>query len=105
MTAKTIDEFLAHLSADKRAALEKLRKTIRAALPKAEECISYVFLRSDWTESSLWPTAPVQSTARSIQALIPLKSIKTNSRHIAPAKGPSVLWQTVHCQSLWFESW
>src|SRR5213596_1004002 len=38
---KTIDEYLAPLSDDKRAALEKLRKTIRAAAPKAEECISY----------------------------------------------------------------
>ncbi len=38
---KTIDEYLAALSDDKRAALEKLRKTIRAASPKAEECISY----------------------------------------------------------------
>ena len=39
--ATTIDEYLAGLSADQRAALEKLRKTIRAAAPKAEECISY----------------------------------------------------------------
>jgi uncharacterized protein YdhG (YjbR/CyaY superfamily) len=38
---KTIDEYLAALSDDKRAALEKLRKTIRAVAPKAEECISY----------------------------------------------------------------
>jgi uncharacterized protein YdhG (YjbR/CyaY superfamily) len=38
---KTIDEYLAALSDDKRAALEKLRKAIRAAAPKAEECISY----------------------------------------------------------------
>ena len=38
---KTIDEYLAALSDDKRDALEKLRKTIRAAAPKAEECISY----------------------------------------------------------------
>ena len=38
---KTVDEYLAALSADKRAALEKLRKIIRAAAPKAEECISY----------------------------------------------------------------
>jgi uncharacterized protein YdhG (YjbR/CyaY superfamily) len=37
----TIDEYLAALSDDKRAALEKLRKTIKAAAPKAEECISY----------------------------------------------------------------
>ena len=43
MAAKpdTIDEYLAALSDDQRAALEKLRKTIRAAAPKAEECISY----------------------------------------------------------------
>jgi uncharacterized protein YdhG (YjbR/CyaY superfamily) len=39
--SKTIDEYLAALSDDKRAALEKLRKTIQAAAPKAEECISY----------------------------------------------------------------
>ena len=39
--AKTIDEYLAGLSADKRAALEKVRKAIRAAAPDAEECISY----------------------------------------------------------------
>lgn len=37
----TIDEYLAPLSDEMRAALEKLRKTIRAAAPKAEECISY----------------------------------------------------------------
>ena len=39
--ARTIDEYLAALTDDKRAALQKLRKTIRAAAPKAEECISY----------------------------------------------------------------
>jgi uncharacterized protein YdhG (YjbR/CyaY superfamily) len=39
--ATTIDEYLAPLSAEKRAALEKLRRDIRAAAPKAVECISY----------------------------------------------------------------
>jgi uncharacterized protein YdhG (YjbR/CyaY superfamily) len=38
---KTIDEYLATLRADQRAALEKLRQTIKAAAPQAEECISY----------------------------------------------------------------
>src|SRR5439155_17513051 len=38
---KTIDEYLAALSADKRAALQRLRRIIRAVAPKAEECISY----------------------------------------------------------------
>lgn len=37
----TIDEYLAPLSADKRAALERLRQVIRSAAPNAEECISY----------------------------------------------------------------
>jgi uncharacterized protein YdhG (YjbR/CyaY superfamily) len=38
---KTFDGYLAALSADKRESLEKVRKAIRAAAPKAEECISY----------------------------------------------------------------
>ena len=38
---KTVDEYLAALSEDQRGALEKLRATIRAAAPNAEECISY----------------------------------------------------------------
>jgi uncharacterized protein YdhG (YjbR/CyaY superfamily) len=38
---RTIDEYLAPLSADKRAALEKLRKAVRDAAPRAEECIAY----------------------------------------------------------------
>src|SRR3970282_2582696 len=43
MSAKpqTIDEYLAPLSNEKRAALEKLRRAIKSAAPKAEECISY----------------------------------------------------------------
>lgn len=39
--AATIDAYLAPLPRDKRAALEKLRRDIRAAAPTAEECISY----------------------------------------------------------------
>lgn len=38
---QTIDEYLAPLADDKRAALEKLRKAIRSAAPEAEEYISY----------------------------------------------------------------
>jgi uncharacterized protein YdhG (YjbR/CyaY superfamily) len=37
----TIDEYLALVSEDKRAALQALREVIRAAAPEAEECISY----------------------------------------------------------------
>ena len=37
----SIDEYLARVSDDQRVALEALRRTIRAAAPEAEECISY----------------------------------------------------------------
>jgi uncharacterized protein YdhG (YjbR/CyaY superfamily) len=37
----TIDEYLALVSDDKRAALQALREIIRAAAPDAQECISY----------------------------------------------------------------
>jgi uncharacterized protein YdhG (YjbR/CyaY superfamily) len=37
----TIDEFLSGLSDEKRAALQRLRMTIQAAAPTAEECIAY----------------------------------------------------------------
>ncbi len=38
---RTIDEYLAGVSAEQRAALERLRKAIRAAAPNAEEYIGY----------------------------------------------------------------
>jgi hypothetical protein len=41
VTPKTIDEYLAALPTDRHEALEKLRKTIKAIVPRAEECISY----------------------------------------------------------------
>ena len=39
--ARTVDEYLAAVPEDARLALEKLRKTIKAAAPKATELISY----------------------------------------------------------------
>ena len=38
---QTIDEYLAGVNADHRAALQELRQTIQAVAPNAEECISY----------------------------------------------------------------
>lgn len=39
--ANSIDEYLEALNDDQRLALERLRKAIRAAAPRAEECLSY----------------------------------------------------------------
>jgi len=38
---QTIDEYLAGVNADHRDVLQKLRQTIHAVAPNAEECISY----------------------------------------------------------------
>lgn len=38
---KTIDEYLAGVNDEQRAALQKLRKIIKTIVPKAEECINY----------------------------------------------------------------
>jgi uncharacterized protein YdhG (YjbR/CyaY superfamily) len=38
---RTIDEYLAGLSAENRTALQKVRRAVHAAAPRAEECISY----------------------------------------------------------------
>jgi uncharacterized protein YdhG (YjbR/CyaY superfamily) len=38
---KTIDDYLDGLGPEQRAALQKLRRTIRSIAPKVEECISY----------------------------------------------------------------
>jgi uncharacterized protein YdhG (YjbR/CyaY superfamily) len=40
-TSKTVDEYIAACSPEVRAILERIRKTIRAAAPDAEEVISY----------------------------------------------------------------
>lgn len=37
----TVDEYLKGLPREQRAALEGIRKAIRAAVPRGEECISY----------------------------------------------------------------
>jgi uncharacterized protein YdhG (YjbR/CyaY superfamily) len=40
-TPKDINDYLSRVSDDKRRALQKLRKDIKAAAPRVEECISY----------------------------------------------------------------
>jgi uncharacterized protein YdhG (YjbR/CyaY superfamily) len=38
---KSIDDYLARVSDDQRITLEKLRRTIKAAVPSLEECMAY----------------------------------------------------------------
>ena len=41
MLRPSIDAYLARVDPDKRAALERLRRSIKAVVPRGEECISY----------------------------------------------------------------
>jgi uncharacterized protein YdhG (YjbR/CyaY superfamily) len=41
MAAATVDQYLAALPADRRAVMEELRRTVRAAAPGATETIAY----------------------------------------------------------------
>ena len=77
----SIDAYLARLDDEKRAALEKLRSAIRAAAPKAEDCISYrlpafrldgrmlVWFGASKNHLSLYPGAgPIRLYADELQA-------------------------------------
>jgi uncharacterized protein YdhG (YjbR/CyaY superfamily) len=75
-----IDDYLSRLSDDKRRALEKLRKDIKAAAPRVEECISYqvpafrldgkmlVWFAAAAKHCSLFPGAyPIKACARDLK--------------------------------------
>jgi len=78
--AATIDEYLALLPPDKRAALQWLRRHIKAAAPDAEECISYgipafrldgkllVHFGAAATHCAFYPGAVVEQYARDLAA-------------------------------------
>lgn len=77
--AKTVDEYLSTLSRDQRMALERLRKIIRAAAPRAEECISYqmpafrldgrmlVWFGASAHHCAFYPGGVVQAYARDLE--------------------------------------
>lgn len=76
---RTIDEYLADLPADQRAALQRLRRQIRAAAPRAVECISYripafrldgkvlVWFAAATHHCSFFPGAVVRGFARELE--------------------------------------
>jgi uncharacterized protein YdhG (YjbR/CyaY superfamily) len=78
-TPKTIDQYLAGLSAEQRAALQRLRRAIRTAAPGAEECISYripafryegrmlVWFGASATHCSFYPGGMVADFKRELQ--------------------------------------
>ena len=67
--SQSIDEYLAPLSKEKRATLEKLRRAIKSAAPRAEECISYGIPGFRLNGKLLVSFARPRSTAPSIPVL------------------------------------
>ena len=65
---RNIDEYLAPLSSEKRAALEKPRRAIKSAAPRAEECISYRIPAFRLGGRRWWPSARPGITAPSTRA-------------------------------------
>ena len=102
---QTIDEYLAPLSDEKRAALEKLRMDIKSAVPKAEESISYQIPAFRLPEGCLWALARPRTTAPSTRVLCLWKPTKANSRPTTQARAPSVFWRTVPYRPHWCGGW
>jgi uncharacterized protein YdhG (YjbR/CyaY superfamily) len=84
---KTIDEYLAGLSADKRVALEKLRKAIRAAAPKAEECISYGLAAFRLNGKFLVAVAAAANHCAFYPGAFPIKAYKDELKKYDTSKG------------------
>lgn len=83
----TIDEYLARLSGDKRAALENLRKQIKSAAPKAEECISYEIPTFKIDGRMLLSFAAWANHCALYAGVSPIKSHKTELKGYDTSKG------------------
>lgn len=94
----SIDEYLAGVSEDKRAALQRLRKTILGVIPRAEECISYgmpafryegkvvVFLGAAANHCAFYPGGMVNEFADELEAFETSKgTIRFQPDHPLPA--------------------
>ena len=102
-TAKpqTIDEYLASLSTEKRAALEKLRRAIKAAAPKAEECISYQI-----PAFRLGGRVPVAFGAAAnhcafYPGAFPVKAHRNELKAFDTSKGTFRIKRTIPCRPHW----
>jgi len=98
---RTIDEYLAALSEDKRAALEKLRKTIRSAAPKAEECISYQIAAFRQNGMLVGFGATATHCAFYLMSATTVGPTRASSRTTTPARAPSAFKRTTPCPPPW----
>ncbi len=96
--AGNIDEYLAALNGDQRTALERLRRIIRAVIPRAEECMSYqlpafrlddrvlVWFGAAANHCSFYPGAVVEAFAEELEDFATSKgTIRFQPDHPLPA--------------------
>ena len=96
---QTIDHYLGALSRDQRVALERLRQTIRSAVPRAEECISYqlpafrldgkmrVWFGATATHCSLYPGAVIEAYEDELKGFDTSKgTVRFQPDHPLPAR-------------------
>jgi uncharacterized protein YdhG (YjbR/CyaY superfamily) len=98
----TPDAYLAAVSDDKkRAALETLRKRIKAAAPEAEECISYQLLAFRLNGKLLVAYGAAAKHCAFYPGSV-IEGIKAElKRATTPARAPSAFQRTGPCRFLW----
>jgi uncharacterized protein YdhG (YjbR/CyaY superfamily) len=102
---KTTDDYLAAVSADKRAALETLRTAIKAAAPEAEECISYQ-LPAFRLNGKLLVAYGAAANHCAFYPGSTLQGLKDELKNYDTSKGtPFAFPQTSPCHAPWCESW
>ena len=108
MSAKpqNIDEYLAPLSNETRAALEKLRRDIRSAAPKAEECISYGVPGFRFSGRLLVSFGAAANHCAFYPGAHPVKAHKDELKAYDTSKGTIRFFkQTIPYRPHWCESW
>ena len=99
-TPANTDAYLAAVPKDARDALEKLRKIIRAAAPKATETISYQIPTYKY-HGMLVSFAASKTTAASSPALPSSRLTRANSSPTALPRGPSAFQPTSRFPPRW----
>jgi uncharacterized protein YdhG (YjbR/CyaY superfamily) len=86
--ATSIDAYLARVPAKERAALERLRKTIRSIVPEAQECISYSLktLSADLGDYSQTKSSLHFESSAPLPATLVRKLIKARIEELEPRK-------------------
>ena len=84
---QTIDEYLAPLSTEKRVALEKLRRAIKSAAPRAEECISYQLPAFRLDGRMLVAFGAAKNHCAFYPGSLPIETHKSDLKHYDTSKG------------------